>query len=105
MARRFDRTYTRLPVELVAENQTHKFEAPASVIDISKGGLRVQTGPSLIPGQILNVFVGGKPDQLARCRVAWSQTHGSALPSEAGLEFLGTAPWLTTLRIKMRALA
>ena len=104
MARRFDRTYTRFPVDLVWEGETTRFEAPGSVIDASQGGLRVQTGPRLVPGQIFRVFLEGRASPSARCRVVWAQTHGSALPSEAGLEILGGVPWPPTSRM-LRAVA
>jgi len=103
MARRFDRTNQRFPVDLVWESETANFEKPASVVDISEGGLRIQTGPRLLPGQILRVFLEGEPNPSARCRVVWAQTHGSALPSEAGLEILGGVPWPPTPHVLSHA--
>lgn len=88
MERRFSRNYVRFPVDLVFGDEAKGLQAPASVVDISAGGLRVQTGPRLTPGGLLHVFLEGRKDPFARCRVVWSTTHGGALPSESGLEIL-----------------
>lgn len=95
MERRFERVYVRFPVGLVSVSETGKFDQPGSVVDVCPGGLRVQTGPRLVPGQILHLFHDGQPIPFARCRVVWAHTHGSALPSEAGLEILEGQPWQT----------
>lgn len=91
MERRFRRNYVCFPVDLVFGEGASGLQAPASVIDISQGGLRVQTGPRLIPGGVLHVLLEGRRDPFARCRVVWSNTHGGALPSEARLEILDSA--------------
>lgn len=88
MARRFQRSYMRFPVDLVSFGTPGGFQAPASVVDMSQGGLRVQTGLPLIPGRLIHVFQGGEKGPFAFCRVVWTQTHGGARPSEAGLEIL-----------------
>lgn len=48
----------------------------------------MRTGAQLIPGRLVRVFLEGKANPFACCRVVWAQTHGGALPSEAGLEIL-----------------
>ena len=88
MERRFDRSYIRFPVELVCSAKQGSFQAPAGVVDMSQGGLRVCTGSPLVPGGFLHVFLEGKANPFARCRVVWARTHGGALPSEAGLEII-----------------
>lgn len=93
MDRRFPRVYARFPVDLVPSGTQGKCGQPASVIDVSPGGLRIQTCPRLDRGQVLHVFHEGLATPFARCRVVWAQTHGSALPSEAGLEILEGQPW------------
>lgn len=103
MSRRFDRAYARFSVDLVWGVDAEKFKTPGSVLDISQGGLRVQTAPSLIPGQILHVFLEGHLNPSTRCRVVWAQTHGSSLPSEAGLEILERSPWLPTSPVNLNA--
>jgi hypothetical protein len=88
MARRFQRSYMRLTVDLVSFGTSGGFQAPASVIDASQGGLRVHTGLPLIPGRLVHVCNRRERSPFAFCRVVWTQTHGGALPSEAGLEIL-----------------
>ena len=88
MARRFERTCARFPVDLVASGREGGVQTSASVVDLSLGGLRIQTGPALIPGRLLYVFREGQTHPFAYCRVVWAHTHGSDLPSEAGLEIL-----------------
>lgn len=88
MARRFRRNYVRFPVDLVSLGGRDEFQSPASVIDMSQGGLRIHTGRQLITGRLIHVFWGKERNAFAFCRVVWTQTHGGALPSEAGLEIL-----------------
>lgn len=102
MARRFQRTYARVPVDLVLTHGTDNFDQPGSIIDFSQGGLRIQTGPRLSPGQHLHIFLIGQAMPYARCRVVWAQTHGGALPSEAGLEILERGPWQPMSRLRLR---
>ncbi len=89
VSRRHERSYVRLPVNLVGILPSGRFEQMGSVLDISKGGLRVETGRSLSPGQMLDVFLRGITTPYASCRVVWTHTRGGALPSEAGLEIQG----------------
>lgn len=86
MSRRYDRLYVRLPVDLVGVSPSGSFEQPGSVVDLSKGGLRIQTDRRLIQGQVLEVFLRGVAEPFASCRVVWTHTRGCALPCEAGLE-------------------
>lgn len=89
MERRFRRNYVCFPVDLVFGEELKKVQAPPSVIDISGGGLRVHTGPRLIPGGLVEVFVEGRRKPFAYCRVVWSATHRSARPSEVVIEIVG----------------
>lgn len=88
MERRFNRSYVRFPVHLESTDKAEGFGAPAGVMDMSEGGLRVHTGMLLIPGRLIHVFLEGSANPFASCRVVWAHTHGGALPSEAGLEIL-----------------
>jgi PilZ domain len=92
LPRRYDRSYARIPVELIAMSGENQDGQMGSVMDLSKGGLRVQTRPSLIRGQLLEVFLRGVTQPYAVCRVVWSHTQGSDLPCEAGLEILPEPP-------------
>lgn len=60
----------------------------SGLVDVSQGGLRVRTDSPLIAGGLVRVFVQGKANPFASCRVIWTRTHGGALSSEAGLEIL-----------------
>lgn len=88
MSRRFHRSYVRFPVDLVSFGGPTGFQTLAGVVDMSLGGIRVHTGPPLIPGRLVHVFLGKERNPFAFCRVVWAHTHGGALPSEAGLEIL-----------------
>ena len=59
MGRRYRRVYARFRVALVSAGETGKFEQAGSVVDVCQHGLRVQTGPRLIPGQVLHLFHEG----------------------------------------------
>ena len=89
MPRRYDRSYARIPIELMTASGGDRDGYLGSVMDISKGGLKVQTRESLICGQMMEVFLRGVTRSYAVCRVVWSHPQGNALPSEAGLEILG----------------
>lgn len=88
MERRFDRRSVLVPVDLVWGGKAGGFELAGGLVDVSQGGLRVYTGSPLVPGGLVRVFVQGKANPFASCRVIWTRTHGGALPSEAGLEIL-----------------
>lgn len=92
MARRFKRTYARVPVDLVSIGGPDGFSQIGSICDMSQGGLRVQTSLQLIPGRRLHVFLEGSTRPFAWCRVVWARSHGDSLPSEAGLEILEQMP-------------
>jgi PilZ domain len=103
MARRFNRRYARVPADLVSMVGSNQYEEAGSIIDFSRGGLRVQTGPRLVTGQVLHLLLEGQAKPFACCRVVWAQTHGGALPSEAGLEILENPPWIPTARMNFKA--
>jgi PilZ domain len=86
MSRRYERSYVRLPVELVGVSSSGSFEQPGSVMDLSAGGLRVQTSRCLTRGQTLQVFLRGVSRPYASCRVVWTRSRGGDLPTDAGLE-------------------
>jgi PilZ domain len=85
MSRRYDRSYAWLPVDLVGVSAVGGFEQPGSVVDLSRGGLRVQTSLELTPGQALQVFLKGVSTPYASCRVIWTRRRGGDLPGDAGL--------------------
>lgn len=105
MPRRFQRTYARVPVDLVPEGRTEGLAEAGSILNASKGGFRVQTGPQLIPGGTVHVFLEGNSKPFACCRVVWTRSHGDALPSEAGLEILERLPSRSAPRLHLRPMA
>lgn len=103
MARRFQRSYIRFPVDLVSFGSEGSFQVSASVMDLSQGGLRVHTGPPLIAGRFIHVFHGRESSPFAFCRVVWTETHGGALPSQAGLEILQRLANLPGMHLNTRS--
>lgn len=57
----------------------------ASTIDISESGARVRLSAQIMPGQIVDLFLGKRPEQ---CRVVWTSPPGASRNLIAGLEFL-----------------
>jgi len=94
-ARRSERVASRIPVTLLANSMGLEFEQPASTINLSKHGLRIQTLDSLSsarpvnPGQALYVLTSHGA-RLGYCRVVWVQAVESDRPVQAGLEFLAS---------------
>jgi len=61
-------------------------------MNVSKGGLKVQTRLSLIPGQKVDVFLRGVTKPYAFCQVVWAHGWGGDRPAEAGLEIMEETP-------------
>ena len=102
MARRFERSSGLFPIEMHAVTGTKRFEVAGRIVDLSKTGLRIETGPWLIPGQLLHVYSRSSAKPFACCRVVWTHTAGGALPSEAGLEIVERSPDVRTVRRRFR---
>lgn len=84
--RRYERSYVRQTVNLVAMSASGRFEQVGSLLDLSRGGFRIQTARSLSHGQLVQVYFPEGGCQPATCRVVWTQTRGAALPSDSGLQ-------------------
>lgn len=84
-ARRCRRIPVRLPVSLLIDSSVGKVSHPGVTLDISDGGLRVQTAAHLALAQSLGVVFSRRPEA---CRVAWVGAVGSREQGEAGLEFV-----------------
>jgi PilZ domain len=90
--KRADRFYSQLPLELVATSRKERSEQPGRAIDVSKGGLRIQTRCSLIPGDQVDVFLRGIAKRYACCRVVWAHQWEGNKIAEAGLQILAESP-------------
>ncbi|MBZ5543870.1 MAG: PilZ domain-containing protein [Acidobacteriia bacterium] len=75
----------RLPVNLLIDSAVGEISHPGVTLDMSEGGLRVQTVAALALAQLLGVVFSRHPEP---CRVAWVGAAGSRQQGEAGLEFV-----------------
>lgn len=92
MLRQHERSHSTLPLEIVVRSGDLRAGTLASSLDLSKGGLKVQTRHSLVPRQNVEVFLQGVSKPYARCRVVWAHPCGSGRPAEAGLQIVGNSP-------------
>ena len=60
----------------------------ASTVDLSAGGLRLQSETTFIPGQSVGLVLRTLPDVLIPARVAWVGKAESPQAGQAGFEFL-----------------
>jgi PilZ domain len=88
MERHYDRSDTMLPLELFAASEGGRTEYLGSSMDVSKGGMRVQTRLPMIPGQEVDVFLRGVTKLYAFCRVVWAHPCVLGHPAEAGLQIV-----------------
>jgi hypothetical protein len=61
----------------------------ASTIDLSESGARVRLAGQIEPGQVVELFLGIRPEQ---CRVVWTSPAGAKKELVAGLEFVSSLP-------------
>jgi hypothetical protein len=87
-ARRSKRIPVRFRVTLMIDSPKGKTAHPGVTLDLSEGGVRVQTGAALALAQSLGVVFSRNPEP---CRVAWVGPVGSRQHGEAGLEFIQPA--------------
>ena len=88
IARRSPRSKGVLPITLVASGPGITTTVRATTLDLSSGGLRIQTLVSLITGQRIDVLFDLDPYPLRPCEVVWTKPGGSLQPGEAGLKFV-----------------
>jgi len=77
-----------LPITLLLDQKDSEMEYPASTINISERGLKIQTWAELTRGEMLEVLTENSGSRLAHCRVVWVNHQDSGPPFEAGLEIL-----------------
>ena len=86
--RNHQRVSRNLPITLLLDTKHAEAECPASTINMSARGLKIQTTTELNLGQTLEVLTENTGSRLAHCRVVWIRQQGSETPFEAGLEIL-----------------
>jgi len=84
-ARRSKRIPARFRVTLLIDSPAGRTAHPGVTLDLSEGGVRVQTNVGLALAQSLGVVFSRQPEP---CRVAWVGSAGSRQQGEAGLQFL-----------------
>lgn len=86
--RNHQRVPRTFPITLLLNSRTTGIEHPASTINMSESGLRIQTSAALDQGQTLDVLTENTGSRLAHCRVVWVQPQKSEPVYEAGLQIL-----------------
>jgi hypothetical protein len=85
--RRSERKIAKIAIVVYTENETDREGRDAFTVDVSELGVRIQSGISLAPGQLVEVApVNGSEPVTAR--VVWVGQPASELEGQAGLEFL-----------------
>lgn len=85
-----ERKRVQMAVTVVVEGE--EAEYPATTVDLSAYGLRLQSDVALIPGQPVGLLLASGPDFLIRARVVWVGKADSAQAGQAGFEFLNPLP-------------
>ena len=97
-----DRHLTRerviMPIALMANQSTSSGSIPASTLDFSPGGLRIQTSIRLSVGELIRVQFDNDPSDLRHYKVVWTKTGNALRPGQAGLRSL-KSPYRTELRL------
>ena len=87
-ARRSDRIYVQMPVNIVVESDGAAISHPATTVDFSDRGARVQTSAALVQGAQIQLILSGRKYPPLPSRVVWMGHARPNQPQEAGLEFL-----------------
>ena len=86
--RRSARIYVRMPVEIVIDSEANQTAYPASTVELSTHGVRVQTEVALVPGEHVNFIWRGATPRQVPSQVVWSSQGQTERWREAGLQFL-----------------
>jgi hypothetical protein len=78
---------TRAALSLSPENRN--LIENVSTIDLSESGARVRVSGQIEPGQVVDLFLGVRPEQ---CRVVWTRPAVAKKELVAGLEFVCPLP-------------
>jgi hypothetical protein len=85
--RRSRRHKVMMPIALAANPEGERAFVPASALDFSSGGLRIQTSVRLSTGELIYVRFENDPTDLRQCKVVWTKPGGGLRPGQAGLRF------------------
>jgi hypothetical protein len=86
----WERESATIPIGLVLKAESFKADNSATIMDISLGGMRVQTTLPLVPGEWVGVVPPGEFPHAIPAHVVWSREDESTHWTVAGLEFLQT---------------
>lgn len=86
------RIYVRVPVEIAVDSNGTTTSYPASTVDFSTLGARVQTELPLAPGARVNFIWRGPAPRSLPSQVVWSAPAHLDQGHEAGLRFLEPLP-------------
>ena len=75
------------PIELVANAEGTATLIPASTLDFSTGGLRIQTSIRLSVGGIIHIQFDHDPTDRRQYRVAWTKAGNCPASAENGESF------------------
>jgi hypothetical protein len=60
-----------------------------STVDLSESGVKVRMAGQLVPGQMVELYLGNQPDP---CRVVWTTSLHASKEFVSGLEFVSPLP-------------
>ncbi len=81
-----ERKRVQMAVTLLIESD--QAEYPATTVDFSPYGLRLQSSATLAPGQPVRLVLATEPACLVKARVAWVGKAGSPQAGQTGFQFL-----------------
>jgi len=84
--RPLERKRVQMVVNLIIEGDETKH--PATTVDLSPFGLRLQADTDLAPGQPVGLMLPTEPNSYIRARVVWVGKPDSAQAGQAGFQFL-----------------
>jgi hypothetical protein len=80
-----------MSIRLVANPEGERVLVPATTLDFSSGGLRIQALVRLSIGEIIHVQFENESTDLRRYQVVWTKAAGGLQPSQAGLRCVKSA--------------
>ena len=83
-----ERISKRIPVSLIVKANGKEARRAGSTLDISRGGLRIQTIRPLYEGQAIYLLPAKGAPHSGYYRVVWVRQTNESAPPEAGLKLL-----------------